>query len=109
MPDDDIISHGLPPLNVVVRSQGIPGPAPFRMSAGEEIRQLATRYIQNPDSRVDSVRVKHSRRSGKVKVMILLELDDLRIAPGPLQPEYYPPLVPVYVCLSLYPVYKQLF
>jgi hypothetical protein len=34
---------------------------------------------------------------------------DLRIAPGPLQPEYYPPLAPVYVCLSLYPLHMLLF
>jgi hypothetical protein len=47
------------------------------MSAEEELRQLATRYVENPDLRVDRVRVRHSRRSGRVKVMILLELDDM--------------------------------
>jgi hypothetical protein len=47
------------------------------MSAEEELRQLANRYLHNPDSRVDKVRVKHSRRSGKVKVMILLELEEV--------------------------------
>jgi hypothetical protein len=77
MPDDDIVGYGLPPPNVAVPSGGIPAPAPFGMSTGEELRQLATRYVQNPDSRVDRVRVRHSRRSRKVKAKILLELDDM--------------------------------
>jgi hypothetical protein len=47
------------------------------MSAGEELRQLANRYLRDPDSRVDKVRVRRSRQSGKVKVMIVLELDDM--------------------------------
>jgi hypothetical protein len=37
------------------------------MSVGEELIQLVNRYLQNPDS----------RRSGKVKVMIVLELNDV--------------------------------
>jgi hypothetical protein len=76
MPNDNVISHGLPPPNIAVFSGETPAPAPFRMSAEEELRELATRYVENPDSRIDRVRVRHSRRSGKVKVMILLELDD---------------------------------
>jgi hypothetical protein len=67
---------GQPP-NVAVPSQGIPGQVLPRMSAGEELRQLANRYLHDPDSNVDRVRVRRSRRSGKVKVMILLELDDM--------------------------------
>jgi hypothetical protein len=47
------------------------------MSAEEVLRQLANQYLHNPDSRVDEVRVKHSRRSGKVKVMILLKLEEV--------------------------------
>jgi hypothetical protein len=59
------------PYNTTVpfQSQGTPGPVPPGpgMSVGEELRQLARRYLQNPDS----------VRSGKVKVMIVLELDDM--------------------------------
>ena len=47
------------------------------MSAVEDLRQIASRYLHNPDSRVDKVRMKQSRRSGKVKVMILLEIDEM--------------------------------
>jgi hypothetical protein len=128
MPNDNVIGHGPLPPNAAVPSGGIPAPAPSRMSAEEELRQLAARYVQNPDLRVDRVRVRHSRRSGKVKVMMLLEYQgndgigphypptvtvgndsDLHIAPGTLRPEYYPPLAPLYVCLSLYQVHMLLF
>jgi hypothetical protein len=47
------------------------------MSSEEQLRQLANRYIHDPDSRVDKVCVRHSRRSGKIKVMILLDLDEV--------------------------------
>jgi hypothetical protein len=47
------------------------------MSAEEELKQLASRYLRDPDSHVDRVRVRRSRRSGKVNVMILLELDEV--------------------------------
>jgi hypothetical protein len=55
------------PSNVTFPSQGVPGAVPSGVTLGEELRQLARRYLQNPDS----------RRSGKVKVMIVLELDDM--------------------------------
>jgi hypothetical protein len=74
MLNDGII--GQPP-NVAVPYQRIPDPVLPRMPAGEELRQLANRYLHDPDSRVDRVRVRRSRRSGKVKVMIVLELDDM--------------------------------
>jgi hypothetical protein len=67
---------GQPP-HVAAPSQGIPGPVLPGMSAGEELRRLANRYLHDPDSRIDRVRVRRSRQSGKVKVMILLELDDM--------------------------------
>ena len=47
------------------------------MSAVEDLRQIASRYLHNLDWRVDKVRMKQSRRSGKVKVMILLEIDEM--------------------------------
>jgi hypothetical protein len=67
MLNDGTIAHAPQPANVTVPSQGIPGPVPPRMTVGEELRLLARRYLQNPDN----------RRSGKVKVMIVLELDDV--------------------------------
>jgi len=72
MPNDGTISRA-PSPNVAGPSQGVPS----RKSAVEDLRQLASRYLHNPDSRVDKVRMKQSRRSGKVKVMILLEIDDM--------------------------------
>ncbi|KAH9957540.1 hypothetical protein BGW80DRAFT_1565286 [Lactifluus volemus] len=63
--------------NVAVPFQGLPGQVPLGMSFEEELRQLANRYVHDPDSRVDRVRIRRSRRSGKVKVMIVLELDDM--------------------------------
>jgi hypothetical protein len=66
------IGHA-PPPSVAGPSQGVPS----EMSAVEGLRQIASRYLHNPDSRVDKVRMKQSRRSGKVKVMILLEIDEM--------------------------------
>jgi hypothetical protein len=69
MLNDGTIGRVVQPSNITVPFQGIPGPVPpgLGMSVGEELRQLARRYLQNPDS----------RRSGKVKVMLVLELDDV--------------------------------
>ena len=72
MPSDGTIGRA-PPPSVVGPSQG----AHSEMSAVEDLRQIASRYLLNPDSRVDKVRMKQSRRSGKVKVMILLEIDEM--------------------------------
>ena len=47
------------------------------MLAVEDLRQIASRYLQNPDWRVDKVHMKQNRRSGKVKVMILLETNEM--------------------------------
>ncbi|KAH9958898.1 hypothetical protein BGW80DRAFT_1372356, partial [Lactifluus volemus] len=65
------------PSNVAILFRGLPGTVPPGMSAEEELRQLASRYLRDPDSHVDRVQVRRSRRSGKVKVMILLELDEV--------------------------------
>jgi hypothetical protein len=67
MLNDGNIYHASQPPNITVPSQGIPDTVPPGMTVGEELRQLARRYLQNPDS----------RRSGKIKVMIVLELDDV--------------------------------
>ena len=72
MPNDGTIGRA-PPPNVAGPSQGVPS----GMTAVEDLRQLASQYLHNPDSRVDRVCMKQSRRSGKVKVMILLEVDEM--------------------------------
>jgi hypothetical protein len=61
------IGHTPQPFIVTVPSQRVPGSVPLGVTVEDELRQLARRYLQNPDS----------RRSGKVKVMIVLELDDV--------------------------------
>ncbi|KAH9958881.1 hypothetical protein BGW80DRAFT_1256712 [Lactifluus volemus] len=77
IPNDVIINRAPQLPNVAIPFQGLPGPVPPGMSIEEELRQLAHRYFYERDSRVNKVRVRHSRRSGKVKVMILLELDEM--------------------------------
>ena len=77
MPNDPTIGRAGPALsNVAGPSQGIPGPVPSRMSAAEDLRLLASQYLHSPDSRVYRVRIRQSRHSGRVKVMIMLELDE---------------------------------
>ncbi|KAH9958879.1 hypothetical protein BGW80DRAFT_136868 [Lactifluus volemus] len=66
--DGTTIDHGPQPSNVTVPPQGIPGPGPSEMSVGEELGQLVNQYLHNPNG----------RRSGKVKVTIVLELDDVK-------------------------------
>jgi hypothetical protein len=65
--DGTTTGHGSQPSNVTLSSQGIPGPAPSEMSVGEELGQLVNQYLHNPNG----------RRSGRVKVTIVLELDDV--------------------------------
>jgi len=45
------------------------------MSVAEDTKDLASRYLHNPGSDVDKLRVRRSR-SGAVKVLIVLETDD---------------------------------
>ncbi|KAH9958889.1 hypothetical protein BGW80DRAFT_1372312 [Lactifluus volemus] len=77
IPNGVSIWHARQPPNVANLFQGLPGPVPPGISAEKELKQLASRYLRDPDSHVDRVRVRCSRCSGKVKVMILLELDEV--------------------------------
>ena len=45
------------------------------MSVGEDLKNVASHYLHNPGSRVDKLRMRRSR-SGAVKVLIVLEIDD---------------------------------
>jgi hypothetical protein len=77
MPNDVMIGRAPQLPNVAVPFRRLPGPVPPGMPAEEEPRRLANRYFHDPDSHVYRIRVRRSRRSGRVKVMILLELDDM--------------------------------
>ncbi|KAH9973185.1 hypothetical protein BGW80DRAFT_1445436 [Lactifluus volemus] len=67
--DSEWLNDGHAPQrpNVTLPSQGFPSTVPSAMSMGEELGQLVNQYLHNSSS----------RRSGKVKVMIILELDDV--------------------------------
>jgi hypothetical protein len=45
------------------------------MSVGEDLKNVASHYLHSPSSRVDKLRMRRSR-SGIVKVLIMLEIDD---------------------------------
>jgi len=66
------------PLNVAGPSRGNPSfghPVNSGMSDPEDIEDLASRYLHNPGSHVDKLRMRRSR-SGAVKVLIVLEIDN---------------------------------
>ena len=70
--------HVPPPLNVAGPSRGnasIGHPVNSEMSVAENLKDLASRCLHNPGSHVDKLRMKRSR-SGDVKVLIQLEIDD---------------------------------
>jgi hypothetical protein len=64
------------PHNVAGPSRGDPGLGHSGMSVTENLKKnLASHYLHNPGSRVNDLRMRRSR-SGAVKVLILLEIDD---------------------------------
>ncbi|KAI0247083.1 hypothetical protein BJV78DRAFT_1355724 [Lactifluus subvellereus] len=65
------------PPNDAGTSQGILAQVPSGMSAMEDLKQLASRYLNNPDSHVDEVHVARCRPSGRVKVTILLDMAEV--------------------------------
>jgi hypothetical protein len=76
--NDSPPNHVLPPLNVAGPSRVNPSighPVNSGMSVAEDIEDLASRCLHNPSSHVDKLRMRRSR-SGSVKVLILLEVDD---------------------------------
>jgi hypothetical protein len=56
-------------------SQNVPSSDPSRMSATEDLKRLMSRYLDNPDSRVDTFRVGLSPSGGRLRVMIMLDID----------------------------------
>ncbi|KAF8481719.1 hypothetical protein DFH94DRAFT_405344 [Russula ochroleuca] len=68
-------SHVPLPQNIAGPSQGNYSVVHSRMSAAEDLKNVASHYLHNPGSHVDKLRMRRSR-SGAVQVLILLEIDD---------------------------------
>ncbi|KAF8258955.1 hypothetical protein EI94DRAFT_1814255 [Lactarius quietus] len=68
------IPHAADPI-----SQNVPNSdsGPFRTSAVADLKHLANRYLHNPNSRVDTLRMGSSPSGRRFLVMILLEVDDI--------------------------------
>jgi hypothetical protein len=75
--NDQPPSHFPPPHIIAGPSRGNPGlvHSGIMMSVAEDLKDLASHYLHNPGSHVDKLRMRRSR-SGAVKVLILLEIDD---------------------------------
>ena len=64
------------PHNVAGPSRGDLGLVHSGMSVSENLKKnLASHYLHNPGSRVNDLRTRRSR-TGAVRVLILLEIDD---------------------------------
>ena len=48
---------------------------PSRMSADESLKHIAERYLRNPGSQVDMLRMGLSPSGGRLRVMIVLDID----------------------------------
>ncbi|KAF8482429.1 hypothetical protein DFH94DRAFT_690645 [Russula ochroleuca] len=68
-------SHVPLPHNIAGPSRGNPNTVHFGTPVAEDLKNLASDYLHNPGSHVNKLRVRRSR-SGAVKVLILLEIDD---------------------------------
>lgn len=58
-------------------SENVPNNDHSRTSAMANLKRLANRYLHNPDSQVDTLRVGLSSSGRRFVVMILLEVDDI--------------------------------
>jgi hypothetical protein len=56
-------------------SQNVPNSDPSRMPATEELKCLMSRYLDNPDSQIDTFRVGLSPSGSRLRVMIVLDID----------------------------------
>jgi hypothetical protein len=65
-----------PPRLFRTPSEGNVIPVHSEIPPAEDLKRLATHYINNPDSHVDKLRMRR-RRSGGFKVLIMLEIDGL--------------------------------
>ncbi|KAH9065553.1 hypothetical protein EDB87DRAFT_1679270 [Lactarius vividus] len=80
-PTHDLPNDGVrdrpPPMTDVADpfSRDLPNPDPHRTSATEDLKQLASRCLQNPDSRLDMFRMGPSPSRGRLRMMIVLDVD----------------------------------
>ena len=56
-------------------SQSVPDPPPSGTLAMESLRRLADRYLHDPGSRIDTLRMGLSPSSGRLRVMIVFDMD----------------------------------
>jgi len=75
--NDDPLGHMPLVDNVAGPSLRSPSPMRSRMSddENENLKRLATQYLNNPDSYVSDIRVRR-RRSGGREISVILEIDD---------------------------------
>jgi hypothetical protein len=69
-------SHAPHPDYAAGPSEGNFGSVHSGMSVAEDLKRLASQYLSSPGSHVDKLRMRRSR-SGGLKVLILLEVEDL--------------------------------
>jgi len=79
MPNDATIGPAALSHNIAGPSGANLGPVHSELPPAEDLKRIATHYLQSPDSHVDKLRMRRSR-SGGFKVLILLEVDNLDAA-----------------------------
>jgi len=75
VPNDGPSSHVPLPHNVSGPSRRNPSLGHSGMSVIEDLEDVASRYLHNPSSHVDKLRMRRTH-SGAIKVLILLVMDD---------------------------------
>jgi len=56
-------------------SQSVPDSPPSRTSAMESLKRLADRYLHDPGSRIDTLRMELSSSGGRLRVAIMFDID----------------------------------
>ena len=56
-------------------SQSVPDSPPSESVAMESLRRLADRYLHDPGSHIDTLRMGLSPSSGRLRVMIVFDID----------------------------------
>ena len=77
IPGAEVIDYSLPPTLDVTDafSRSVPESVPSEISAKECLKRLADRYLNDPGSQVDTLRMGPSPSEGRLKVMIVLHID----------------------------------
>lgn len=75
LPNNGVRERPPPPEGTDPFSQNVPNLDPSRMSATEDLKRLMSRYLDNPDSRVNTFRVGLNPSGSRLRVMIMLDID----------------------------------